>query len=91
VPDTRATLAAPEGCSSFVDLPKPSITTLLDLRPYEGSADIHRPARGLVKLELRYDLGDEEKEHHICPKQFAEIHLGRVQEQNVWGDGRNFP
>jgi hypothetical protein len=34
-------------------------------------------------LELRYDLGDDEKEHHICAKQFAEIHLGRVQEEAV--------
>jgi hypothetical protein len=36
-----------------------------------------------VKLELRYDLGDEEKEHHVCAKQFAKIHPGRVQEEAV--------
>jgi hypothetical protein len=36
-----------------------------------------------VKLELCYDLGDEEKEHHIRTQQFAEIDFGRVQEKAV--------
>jgi hypothetical protein len=36
-----------------------------------------------VKLELCYDLGDEEKQHHIRTQQLAEIDFGRVQEKTV--------
>lgn len=36
-----------------------------------------------MKLELCYDLGDEEKEHHIRTQQLAEIYFGRVQEKAV--------
>jgi hypothetical protein len=36
-----------------------------------------------MKLQLRYDLSNDEEEHHIDTQKPAEIDLGRIQEQAV--------
>jgi len=36
-----------------------------------------------MKLQLRYDLSNDEEEHHIDTQKLAEIDLGRIQEQAI--------
>ncbi|RZU39781.1 hypothetical protein [Edaphobacter modestus] len=36
-----------------------------------------------MKLNLGYNLGDQEKKHHIDPQELAKIDPGRIQEEAV--------
>lgn len=36
-----------------------------------------------MKLQLRYDLCNEEKEHYVDTQELAEIDLGRIQKEAV--------